>query len=335
MVFETCACVERLKAKLDRTRNFTMTEKLVLGSAQFGLVYGRTNTTGLLPTSKVAEIVKFAADNGVKNLDTARAYGVAEERIGEIFNGDQKIKDSVAIITKLAPFDNIDLAGVNSINPAILSGMVDGSVFRSCRELKRHSLQTLCLHRCSHLGSPVWSRLLQLRDEGVIEKLGVSVQNVDECYLALKNKDVKHIQLPVNLIDWRWRTQEFLDLCSSRQDVTIHCRGSLLQGILVNDSHLWPKIDGVDAVNMVKILDDFVQKFELKNKLALCFGFVLSLPYVDGLVLGVDNLKQMEENVEMFKSASLTEDQRNEISQAFSIDNVPEQLLDPAQWPKK
>ena len=67
----------------------------------------------------------------------------------------------------------------------------------------------------------------------------------------------------------------------------------------------------------------------------ICFGFVLSLPYVDGLVLGVDNLKQMEENVEMFKSASLTEDQRNEISQAFSIDNVPEQLLDPAQWPKK
>ena len=46
---------------------------------------------------------------------------MAEERVGEIFNGDQKIKDSVATITKLAPFDNIDLASVNSINPAILS----------------------------------------------------------------------------------------------------------------------------------------------------------------------------------------------------------------------
>ena len=70
---------------------------------------------------------------------------------------------------------------------------------------------------------------------------------------------------------------------------------------LVNDSHLWPKIDGVDAVNMVKILDDFVQKFELKNKLAL-FWVCFVPSYVDGLVLGVDNLKQMEENVEMFKS---------------------------------
>ena len=58
----------------------------------------------------------------------------------------------------------------------------------------------------------------------------------------------------------------------------------------MNDSHLWPKIDGVDAVNMVKIDDDFVQKFELRTSLRL-FWVCLSLPYVDGLVLGVDNLK--------------------------------------------
>ena len=69
-----------------------MTEKLVLGSAQFGLVYGRTNTTGLLPTSKVAEIIKFAADNGVKNLDTARAYGVAEERLVRFLMVTKKLK---------------------------------------------------------------------------------------------------------------------------------------------------------------------------------------------------------------------------------------------------
>ena len=200
------ACVERVKATSGKTRNFTMTEKLVLGSAQFGLVYGRTNTTGLLPTSKVAEIIKFAADNGVKNLDTARAYGVAEERVGEIFNGDQKIKDSVAIITKLAPFDNIDLASVNSINPAILSGMVDGSVFRSCRELN-DTLQTLCFRYSRRLSSMVAPASIARRRGN--RKTRSVCAKCRRMLPSLKNKDVKHIQLPVNLIDWRWRTQEF------------------------------------------------------------------------------------------------------------------------------
>ena len=72
-----------------------MTEKIILGSAQFGLVYGRTNTTGLLPLEKVAEITKFAADNGVKYIDTARAYGVAEERFGKIFQDDPSLNESI------------------------------------------------------------------------------------------------------------------------------------------------------------------------------------------------------------------------------------------------
>ena len=86
-----------------------MTEKIILGSAQFGLVYGRTNTTGLLPLEKVAEITKFAADNGVKYIDTARAYGVAEERFGKIFQDDPSLNESINIVTKLATFDGIDL----------------------------------------------------------------------------------------------------------------------------------------------------------------------------------------------------------------------------------
>ena len=35
----------------------------------------------------------FAADNGVKYIDTARAYGVAEERFGKIFQDDPSLND--------------------------------------------------------------------------------------------------------------------------------------------------------------------------------------------------------------------------------------------------
>jgi spore coat polysaccharide biosynthesis protein SpsF len=308
-----------------------MTEKIILGSAQFGLVYGRTNTTGLLPLEKVAEITKFAADNGVKYIDTARAYGVAEERFGKIFEDDPSLNESINIVTKLATFDGIDL----NMDEKIVNAIVDGSVFRSCRELKRHSLHTLCLHRCSQLHTPIWSRLVQLRDQGVIGRLGISVQSVEECISALNNKNVKHIQLPLNLLDWRWRTSEFLALCKSRSDVIIQCRGSLLQGILVNDADFWPEIDGVNASEMVAKLDGLVEKFGLKSKLSLCFGFVISLPFVNGIVLGVDNLDQLKENIETFKTAQLTTEQRVEVEKEFSSETVPVTLLNPNLWPKK
>jgi aryl-alcohol dehydrogenase-like predicted oxidoreductase len=312
-----------------------MSEKLVLGSAQFGLVYGRTNTTGLLPVEKVAEIVKIAADNGVKYIDTARAYGVAEERFGKIFSDDSSLNRSINIVTKLGTFDSVDLDPIFQMNNSVINAMVDGSVFRSCRELKRHSLHTLCLHRCSQLNTPIWDRLIQLRDEGVIERLGVSVQSVEECTSALNNADVKHIQLPLNLIDWRWRTQEFLDLCKLRTDVIFQCRGSLLQGILVNNAEFWPEIEGIDASEIVKKLDGFVKKFQFNSKLSLCFGFVLSLPFVNGIVLGIDNLDQLQENLKIFQTAELTLQQRKEIEAAFSSENIPVQLLNPALWPKK
>ena len=63
------------------------------------------------------------------------------------------------------------------------------------------------------------------------------------------------------------------------------------------------------------------KSLSLKTNLYFVLGWFVS-ENVDGLVLGVDNMKQIEENVELFKSAALTEEQRNEISQAFSIDNV-------------
>ena len=86
---------------------------------------------------------------------------------------------------------------------------------------------------------------------------------------------------------------------------------------------------------MVAKLDGLVEKFGLKSKLSLCFGFVISLPFVNGIVLGVDNLDQLKENIETFKSAQLTTEQRVEVEKEFSSETVPVTLLNPNLWPKK
>ena len=52
-------------------------------------------------------------------------------------------------------------------------------------------------------------------------------------------------------------------------------------------------------------------------------------------MLGVDNLDQLKENIETFKTAQLTTEQRVEVEKEFSSEMVPVTLLNPALWPKK
>ena len=49
--------------------------KIVLGTAQFGLDYGINNQNGKIVDSQVESILNLALDNEILNLDTAAAYG--------------------------------------------------------------------------------------------------------------------------------------------------------------------------------------------------------------------------------------------------------------------
>ena len=75
------------------------TPALVLGTAQLGMAYGIANQAGA-PTTQIANaLVARALALGITTFDTARAYGLSENRLGEALAGH----DDVTIITKLAP----------------------------------------------------------------------------------------------------------------------------------------------------------------------------------------------------------------------------------------
>ena len=102
------------------------------------------------------------------------------------------------MITKLDTM--MDLCDETS--PAAFRNAVDASVFRSCRELRTQRLHTVLLHRWRHrhaCGGTIWSRLLELREQGVIQNLGTSVSVPSEALEALFDEDVKHIQVPFNV----------------------------------------------------------------------------------------------------------------------------------------
>ncbi len=69
-----------------------MSEKIVLGTVQFGTDYGITNLDGVPTKNKIFDILDFAWQNGIKRFDTAPGYG-SENLLGEFIttNGLQKI----------------------------------------------------------------------------------------------------------------------------------------------------------------------------------------------------------------------------------------------------
>ena len=46
----------------------------------------------------------------------------------------------------------------------------------------------------------IWGRLLELQEDGVIGKLGVSIANPAECLMALQDPTVQHVQIPFNIL---------------------------------------------------------------------------------------------------------------------------------------
>ncbi len=332
---ELCARLEALPDAPRARVPFRLVEggihsELVLGTAQLGMDYGRTNTAGQPEAADCVRIVRSAIEHGVTHLDTARAYGDSESRLGAALEGGWGAR--VHTVTKLAPLAELP----RDADEARVGEAVDASVFRSCRELRMTSIPTLLLHRAerrtSH-GGAVWARLRALRDKGVIGRLGVSVQTTDEAIEALADPEVKHVQLPFNLLDHRWRRAGIDRLLLDRPDVVVHARSVLLQGLLAADSaDTWPRVAGYEPAAIVSAVRALAEELGREGPLDLCFAYVRAQPWIHGALVGVATHAELMENVALFGRPPLRPEACARVESAFG--DLPEALLNPALWPR-
>lgn len=302
--------------------------RLVLGTAQLGLTYGIANTTVLDADGKQA-LLREAVSRGVTWLDTARAYGDSEAVIGRFLA--LGAPGTCNIVTKLAPL--ADMA--HDANPAAVMDAVDRSLDQSRAALGLPRLQTVLLHRASHLrawGGAVWSRLQGAVKRGVVTEIGVSVQNPDELEQALETEALSHIQLPFNLLDWRWdKCLEPLRQARRSRRIVVHVRSILLQGLLVTDRPAAWQCAGIDdGVAVRRWLVAQAEQHGLGGDVArLCMAFANGQDWIDGLVVGTDNVRQLHDNIAAIEhrlSAAAIDDivAARPVLAAFA--------LDPAQW---
>jgi len=301
--------------------------ELVLGSVQLGLAYGVANKTGKPTHNAALQLVRQAADAGVTQFDTARAYGDSEERLGEALDGR-----TVRTITKLSPLD--DLSASATREEVRLA--VDTSIAESLVALRKTRIDCLLLHRANHMTAydgAIWERLLERVEDGSISSLGVSVQSPYEALDALACRDVRHIQMPFNLLDWRWREAGVIAAIETRADVIVHARSIFLQGLLAaNDPAIWPRIDGVNPAAILEHVAWLAGEFGRESIADLCMAYARGHAFIDGVVIGLETEQQLDTNLRLAVKAPLTE-AACVLVEAL-IPRLPSLLLNPAKWPK-
>lgn len=285
--------------------------KLALGTAQFGLAYGITNAEGQIAADAAGMILARARVAGMDTIDTAIAYGQSEQRLGEAGVG------AWHIISKL---------------PAIPDGCMDiqdwvaASVAASLTRLKVPRLRGLLLHRPGQLlesdGPQLYRALLQLKDAGKIEKIGISIYEPSELDDLWPHYVFDLVQAPFNAFDRRLVTSGWLRRLHA-EGVEIHVRSAFLQGLLLSPTGRLPV--GFERweplwTSWWKWVDDAGL-----SPLQASLGHVLSFPEISRVVVGVDSLQQLNEILDCAGAKGLTAPD--------ALASSDSDLLNPARWP--
>lgn len=304
---------------------------MVIGTAQLGMNYGIANRCGAPSLQDSEELLKIAIANGVAFIDTARAYGNSESVIGRALAGGWHGRAS--IITKLSPLTECS----PTASSEEVQAWVNASLFQSCMSLGVSSLDVLMLHRASHLhmwDGTLWQYLQQCREDGLIKELGISLQTPEELLEALQKPEIKYLQLPFNLLDTRWdkAVAEIIKMKAQRP-LTVHVRSSLLQGLLVSrDRKHWQQAGVNQPDNVWAWLDTLQKRSDSRNMADLCIRYARSLPWVDGVVVGMESQQQLQENLASFERPLLESKLLSEIEATRPV--LGSETLDPAQWSK-
>ena len=302
---------------------------LVLGGAQFGMPYGIANRAGKPGDDELHAILALAEAAGVSHLDTAAGYGDSEHRIGSALKPDSPL----GIVTKLPSH----LTDGEPTRSEIVQ-RVHVAIDRSLWLLERPRLEAVLLHRFEHYEAAegaIWQTLLALQSEGKIGRIGASIYRPEELAALLAIPEVGLVQLPFNILDRRWLEPAIQRAIAARPDVILHGRSALLQGLLTIDDPLqWPIPDGDLARRCITGLQDAATSLGREGIADLCFAYARAQPWLAGIVVGAETAAQMAENIRLFRTPALTPAQAEAVAASLPSP-LPEQLLNPALWPRR
>jgi len=288
--------------------------RLVIGTVQFGMVYGLANQTGQPTDRDVAAIVARALELEVNAFDTAVMYGTSEEVLGRAFKSLGVAAD-VFVVSKVGKIEEGDVAK--------RTAFVENNVANSLERLRLPKLPLCLFHRFADL--PDLDLLLRLRERGMIDHAGVSVYTPEDARTAIETDGMSAVQIQTSVLDQRFIRAGIFDLARQR-GVALFCRSIFIQGLLTMDEERVPE----HLHESVPVTRELRRLAGEEGIVSYALRYVSSLPGVTGAVVGVETVAQLESNIANINRGPLPAETMMAIDHL--VPNLPSHVVNPGEW---
>jgi len=268
------------------------------------------------------KILNFAVDNGVNFIDTADVYsdGESEKAVGRLIKSrSEKIYFATKCGRQLSPHVN------NAYTPEVLRKFVESS-------LKNMGLETLDLIQLHcpptevYYRPEIFSLFEDLKKEGKILNLGVSVEKVEEALKAIEYSNITTVQIIFNI--FRQRPAELFFKQAAKRDVGIIVRVPLASGLLTGkfnkkttfsagdhrnfnrEGKAFDKgetFSGIDYNIGLNAVDEIKDIFKGKELSSVALKWILGFKDVSCIIPGASKVEHIESNLKAIDFPVLTE----------------------------
>lgn len=296
--------------------------RLCLGTVQFGMKYG-IQGNNRPSVSSINNMLCMAIDCGVNCFDTASAYGDAEAVLGQFMIAYPEYAKKMKIISKLKPQAFENESKIDWIKIAIENAE------ESLHRIGINKFSDYLFHNAQYIfDQEALNALKMVKEEGLTERIGVSIYTPQEAMKALEHTEIEAIQIPYNVFDQRLDKCGFFDKALEKK-VYVYARSSLLQGVVMMKPDCLPKTMNF-ARSYLRTFLSICSKYSI-DPLNAAVGYVAAHQGIDCVVFGVDNEIQLIEYVSM-QEHTIPEAAVKEFIVEF--ENVEEKLVNPVLWDK-
>lgn len=293
--------------------------RLGLGTVQWGMQYGVTNAVGKPSVEEVKSILHVAQVAGVNLLDTAWAYGDAQDVIGQT----TPTSAGFQVVTKTRPLKGLDATSLD------IEFSVESAFRDSLIKLQRKSVYGLMVHHTDDLlgphGTALWRVLEKVKSEGCVQKIGCSLYSPEQFFALQQRYSLDLIQVPFNIYDQRYVLSGMADAAKSK-GIEVHARSAFLQGILLCPPQNLPiKNAQLDRQHIA-----LWKRYEMTGMTPVqaALGFCLACPYIDKVLVGCAELSQLEQAIAVAGKVWPIHD----FEQFVPLAMTDEFVINPAKW---
>ena len=295
---------------------------LCLGTVQFGMDYGVVDTPKKSPDYCIS-CLDYATQNGINAIDTAAAYGTAEEVVGLFLARKTVPRENLFVSTKFLP--NI----LDDCKEEDFKKVIKENLEKSLNTLHTDYIDAYFLHSSRYAFRPdILEALVSVKMEGLARHVGVSVYYPDEAMACYASPNVDYIQAPYSIFDHRMKQAGVFD-----RDIKGICqvdvRTAFIKGLIRLDIDEVPE-HLAKAKPILAKLDEYCAKTGY-SRIELAMGYIKQQDAINHLVFGIRDLDQLKEDIAAFDN-TITADIFADIDREF--EDIDADIVVPSLWKK-